>query len=85
MLRKHHQGLRTGIRVGNILPAICSVLRDAEYSGIRDREDKASRVDDLIEILLTKENRHFDTFCTALEKNGYEHCCRTKLMKVKGI
>ena len=72
-LRKHHQDLRTGILVGNILPALRSVFTDAEYSRIRDREDNISRVDELIEILLTKEDRHFDAFCTALEKNGYEH------------
>ena len=72
-LRKHHQGLRTGIRVGNILPALRPVLADAEYSRIRGREDNTSGVDELIDVLLTKENRHFDAFCDALEKNGYEH------------
>ena len=72
-LRKHHQGLRTGILVGNILPALRPVLTDAEYSRIRDREDNTSRVDELIDVLLTKENRHFDAFCTALGQNGYEH------------
>ena len=62
--------------VGNILHALRPVLTDAEYSRIRDREDNASRVDELIEILLTKKNRHFDAFCTALEQNGYEHWAR---------
>ena len=72
-LRIHHQGLRAGIRVGNILPALRSVLTDAEYICVREREDNISRVDELIDVLLTKENRHFDAFCTALEQNGYEH------------
>ena len=75
-LTRNRQGLRAGIRVGNILHALRSVLTDAEYSRIRDREDNASRVDELIEILLTKKNRHFDAFCTALEQNGYEHWAR---------
>ena len=72
-MRKHHQDLRTGIRVGNILPALRPVLTDAEYSRIRDREDNTSRVDELIDVLLTKENRHFDALYDALEQNGYEH------------
>ena len=79
-LRRHHQGLRTGILVGNILPALRPVLTDAEYSRIRDREDSTSRVDELIDVLFTKENRHFDAFCTALEENGYKHWAR-KLQK----
>ena len=72
-LRTHHQGLRTGLLVGNILPDLRPVLTDAEYSRIRDRADNPSRVGELIDVLLTKENRYFDAFCTALEKNGYEH------------
>ena len=72
-LRRHHQGLRTGLLVGNILPALRSVLTDAEYICVREREDNTSRVDELIDVLLTKENRHFDAFCDALEQNGYEH------------
>ena len=79
-LRRHHQGLRTGLLVGNILPALRPVFTDAEYSRIRDREDNISRVDELIMILLKKENSHFDAFCTALEKNGYEHWAK-KLQK----
>ena len=62
--------------VGNILHALRPVLTDAEYTRIRDREDNAPRVDELIEILLTKKNRHFDALCTALEQNGYEHWAR---------
>ena len=73
VLRRHHQGLRAGILVGNILPALRSVLTYEEYIRVREREDNTSRVDELIDILLAKENRHFDAFCTALEQNGYEH------------
>ena len=83
-LRKHHQGLRTGLLVGNILPVLRPVLTDAEYSHIRGREDNSSRVDELIDVLLTKENRHFDAFCTALEQNGYEHWARKLQKEVEG-
>ena len=79
-LRRHHQGLWTGLLVGNILPALRPVFTDAEYSRIRDREDNVATVDELIKILLTKENSHFDAFCIALEKNGYEHWAK-KLQK----
>ena len=79
-LRRYHQDLRAGIRVGNILPALRTVLTDAEYDQVEEREDNVATVDELIKILLTKENRHFDAFCTALEKNGYEHWAR-KLQK----
>ena len=87
-LRKHHQGLRTGLLVGSILPALRPVLTDAEYSRIRDREDNPSRVDELIDVLLTKENRHFDAFCDALEQNGYEHWAKTlrgEVEKLEGL
>ena len=80
LLRRHHQGLRTGLLVGNILPALRTVLTDVEYDQVEEREDNVARVDELIKILLTKENRHFDAFCTALEKNGYEHWAK-KLQK----
>ena len=76
-LRSHHQALRTGLLVGNVLPALRPVLTDVEYSRVREREDNISRVDELIETLLTKENRHFDAFCAVLERNGYEHWART--------
>ena len=79
-LRRYHQDLRTGIRVGNILPALRPVLTDAEYDQVEESENNVATVDELITILLTKENRHFDAFCTALEKNGYEHWAR-KLQK----
>ena len=84
-LRRHHQDFRTGIRVENILPALRSVLTDVEYVRVRQRENNTSRVDVLIDILLTKEDRHFDAFCDALEKNGYEHWARKLQEKVDEI
>ena len=71
-LTRNRQGLRADLGVGNILHALRSVLTYEEYSRIRDREENTSRVDELIDVLLTKENRHFDALCDALEKNGYE-------------
>ena len=84
-LRRHHQGLRTGIRVGNILPALRPVLAEEEYCRIRDREDNSSRVDELIDVLLTKDNRHFDALCDALEQNGYEHWAGKLQKEVKKL
>ena len=76
-LTKHHQALRAGLLVENILPALRPLLTDVEYSRVREREDNVARVDELIKILLTKENRHFEEFCVALESNGYGHWART--------
>ena len=72
-LRSHHQALRTGLLVRNFLSALRQVLTDAEYSQVDEREDNIAGVDELIRILLTKENIHFDAFCAVLERNGYEH------------
>lgn len=72
-LEKHHQKLRTGLSIGNILPALRPMLTPAEYSNIKDRESNTARVDELIDILLTKENEHFEGFCNTLEQNGFQH------------
>ena len=76
-LRKHQQNLRTGILVENILPTLRSLLTEVEYSRVRAGEDNISRVDELVEILLTKENRHFEKVCVALERNGYKHWAKS--------
>ena len=83
-LTRNHQDLGTGIVVRSILPVLRPVLTDAEYSHIRDREGNISRVDELIDVLLTKENRHFDVFCTALEKNGCKHWAEKLQKQVDG-
>lgn len=75
-LEKHHHKLRTGLLIGNILPALHSMLTPVEYSCIRDRESKVAMVDELIDILLTKENGDFEEFCNTLEQNGYPHWAR---------
>ena len=77
-LEKHHHKLRTGLLIGNMLPALRPMLTPVEYvySNIKDRESNTARVDELIDILLTKENGHFEGFCNALEQNGYQHWAR---------
>lgn len=83
VLKENHQSLRTGILVRNILPALRSLLTDIEYSRISDNEDNVSGVDELIAVLLTKENSHFERFCAALQENGYEHWAKRLLEDVQ--
>ena len=40
-LRKNHQAFGADLGFGNSLPVLPPVLKDTEYSRIRDREDKA--------------------------------------------
>ena len=70
-----HQKLRTGIIVNNILPEIASYLRltAVERSQVEAKSSNVTQVDDLLTILRTKDNWHFDGFCIVLERNGYEH------------
>ena len=79
-IRKHHNALRTGILVGNISPALRTLLTDVEYLCIEAKEGDVARVDELVKILLTKDGLTFDGFCSALERNGYSHWAR----KLKG-
>ena len=69
----HHQRLRTGILVENFLPALRLQLQltDVEYSRIASRKCNVEMVDELMAILCTKENEHFDGFCAALRNNNY--------------
>ena len=76
-LRIHHNGLRTGILVANVLPALRPWLTDAEYSNVDDKQDNCDRVDELVRILLTKDGSTFRGFCNAVEKNGYPHWANT--------
>lgn len=73
-LRRHHNALRSGILVGNILPALRTLLTDVEYLCVENKEGgDIARVDELVKILLTKDYSTFDGFCSALEMNGYPH------------
>ena len=73
-LKKHQQRLQMGILVQNILPTLRPELTEVEYEQVQARKNNVAKVDELIKILLTKENKHFDAFCKALEGNGYSHC-----------
>ena len=70
-LKKYHSKLRTGLLIENVLPALRPLLTDAEYSCVDDKEGSADRVDELVRILLTKDEFTFKCFCTALETNGH--------------
>ena len=72
-VREHHNALRTGIIVANILPALRTVLTDVEYRCIEAKEGDVARVDELVKILLTKDYSTFERFCFALQTNGYDH------------
>ena len=81
----HHQSLRTGVVLKNILPALRIQLTPVEYSGVEDKEGNVAKVDELVRILLTKEDKHFEGFCTALDNNGYEHWAKTLRGEVDGV
>ena len=72
-LGANHQELRSGLIVKNILPALRPYLTDIEYLRVENKPGNVARVDELVAILLTKENRHFDEFCRVCEGNGYSH------------
>ena len=72
-LRNNRQGLRSGLIVENILPAFRPHLTDIEYLRVESQTGNVPQVDELVKILLTKEDRHFDEFCRVCERNGYRH------------
>ena len=75
-LRDNHQELRSGLIVENILPDLRPHLTDIEYSRVENQPGNVPQVDELIKILLTKENRHFDEFCRVCQRHGYHHWAR---------
>ena len=81
-LKKHHNELRSGILIANFLPALRLLLTDVEYIRIEEKEGRIDKVDELVKILLTKDESTFDGFCSILEKNGYRHWAR--ILKGKG-
>ena len=73
-LNKHHQELRTGVIVHNVLPELHKLpLTEVELTQIWNKPDNVSQVDELITVLKTKTKEHFDKFCSVLEENGYKH------------
>ena len=75
-LRINHQELRSGLIVENILPALRPYLTDIEYLRVESQTGNVPQVDELVAILLTKDDRHFDGFCRVCECNGYRHWAR---------
>ena len=84
-LKELQQSFRTGILVGNILPTLRSLLTDVEYSQVEDKDTNIARVDELFKILLTKDDWHFDKFCTILEGNGYKHRAKELRKAANGV
>ena len=75
-LRRCHPDLRTSIRVADFLPSLHvhagGFLNDVENDSIRKKKGHVKQVDELMDILLKKENKDFDYFCTVLKKEGYK-------------
>lgn len=72
-LRKNHQKFRTKLIVENILPELAPYFTEVEYSRVESKSGNVAQVDELLRILRTKENEHFDGFCRVLERTGYRH------------
>lgn len=77
-IRQCHPSLRTGINVSQLLPRLHigagGFLTDVENANISDQQicGNVKQVDELIDVLLKKQNRDFDYFCDVLEKEGFE-------------
>ena len=87
-LRQCHPDLRTSIIVRNCLPRLYrdagGFLTDVEKATIIAKESDVFQVDELIEVLVKKENKDFDHFCVILEEDG--HCTLSnRLKEVAGI
>ena len=76
-LRQCHPYL-TVITVGNILPSLHvdagGFLSDVENDSIAKNIGNVDQVDDLVDILLKKENKDFDYFCVVIGKEGCQAC-----------
>ena len=80
-IRKCHPKLRTGITVDNLLPHLHidarGFLTDVEYATITESSgNNVKQVDQLVDVLLKKEDKDFDYFCAILEKEGYNACSK---------
>ena len=71
--KAHRKRVRKSVTVAKFLQDCGQLLTDVEHSRVDDESaDNDSAVDELFEILLTKEGKDFDTVCSALTANGYE-------------
>lgn len=75
-IRQCHSDLRTGIIVIHLLPSLHTdaggFLTDVEDAAIKESSDNVKQVDQLINVLLNKEDKAFDYFCVVLEEEGYQ-------------
>lgn len=71
-LREYHHKLRTGIIIRNFLPAFRKHMTDYEFDSCFEKEN-VEGVDELVKILLTKDETIYLDFCSVLEENGYGH------------
>ena len=86
-LRQCHPDLRTQIRVNDFLPSLYVLaggfLNDVESGRIRQHTGNIEQVDEMIDILVTKDNKDFDHFCVVLEE-GY-HVWSENLREAAGL
>ena len=78
----HHQSLQSDLLLK--MPALYLLLTRVEYLCREGKEDNVAKVDKLVSILLTKEYKHFEGFCTALDNNGYKYWAKTLRGEVNG-
>ena len=87
-LRQCQQDLRMLIRVNDFLPSLHvharGFLNDVESDSIRKHKGYVKQVDELVDILVTKENKDFNHFCIILEKNGC-NVSSEKLRRAAGL
>lgn len=57
----------------DVLPRFRRFLNDVEYLRVKgsDKADNVDQVDELVDILLTKDKRHFEDFVISLRQQGY--------------
>ena len=76
------------IAVNDFLPSLHvdadGFLTELESGRIRKYTGNIEQVDELFDILVTKENKDFDHFCVVLEKEGY-HVWSGKLREAAGL
>ena len=86
-LQQSHPGLRKELTVSDFLPNlhidVGGFLAEVESDKIKAKctGGTVDQVNELIDILVRKENKDFDYFCDVLEKEGYPSCssrCRTR-------
>ncbi len=74
-LEKYRNDFRNEMIVRNIIPSLLKgtggFLDEVEQDWVtsKEKEGNAAQVDELVDILLTKENEDFDRFCTVVGGN----------------